>query len=75
MARIYDNPLFIIFCCGGLPFLGLLKSLVVVIPVVMMHVVSCFFISIIMLPHDIWFTYYTVLKTAMIGRIFDHLVV
>jgi hypothetical protein len=67
--RIYsNNPLWIICCCGCLPLIALIKSCIVVGLVIIIDVVGVTFISIILLPHDIWYSYYTLYKTQMLGR-------
>lgn len=69
MARIHENNwIWVICCCGFLPFIGLVKGLIAVIPCMLIQVISCTFIALILLPHDIFYSFYSILKTCKIGR-------
>jgi len=68
MGRVNtDSLLWICCCCGGIPFLGLLHGLIAVIPVTLGVTLCDTVIAIIYLPHDIWYTYYSVLSSSLIG--------
>ena len=69
MSRIHDgSPLWICCCCGGLPFLGLLKALILApIPVLMVSL-GCFLTSVSCLPHDVYLSYSATWTTAYLGR-------
>jgi hypothetical protein len=62
-----SNPLLVVCCCGGLPFLGMIKSLILFIPTTLIFWPACTVIALILLPYDVWFTYYTLFKTRTIG--------
>lgn len=34
----FDNPLWVLCCCGCLPFVGLVKGAIVCVPVCLLHV-------------------------------------
>lgn len=65
--RISDNPLWICCCCGCLPWIALIKIAFISPICTIIIVPSCTLISIILLPHDIIYTYYTVLATKKYG--------
>lgn len=68
MGRVQaDNWLWVICCCGCLPIIGLVKGLICAGPVALIYMLGCTFTAIIMLPHDIYYTYYTILSTKKIG--------
>lgn len=68
MARIQqDNILWILCCCGGLPIIGLIKGLLTCIPIAVGSCIGATVIAVIMLPHDVYFTYYTILKANQLG--------
>ena len=62
-----NNCLWVLCCCGCLPILGFLKGIITVVPSTLIVWVPCTFISIILLPHDIFITYYSFFKTEKIG--------
>ena len=62
-----NNWLWVICCCGCLPVLGFLKGILTVVPSTAVQCISCTVISIILLPHDIFITYYSFLSTQKIG--------
>ena len=69
MPRVYnDNALWIMCCCGGLPILATLKGAINAAPITLIHLLSFTSISILLLPHDIYLTYYSFLKTELYGR-------
>jgi len=47
---------------------GFFKGLILFVPVLLMHFIACTFISILYLPHDIFYSYYTILGTKKLGR-------
>jgi hypothetical protein len=62
--RVYpDNIFWVCFCCGGLPIIASIKGALNIVPITLIHLVSMTLISIILLPHDIVLTYYTLCKT------------
>lgn len=63
-----NNILWVCCCCGFLPFIGLFKGLIAFIPCTLIHVIPCTLIAIILLPHDIFFTYYSILSSEKIGK-------
>lgn len=54
-------------CCACLPVVGLLKGLLICIPCAIAPTVACFVIAIILLPHDIYYTFYTFTITPRLG--------
>ena len=62
-----DHPLAILCCCGCLPWIALIKIILISPITTIIIFPSCIVISIIMLPHDIVYTYYTVLATKKYG--------
>ena len=62
-----DNCLWVFCCCGCLPFLGLIKGLIVVGPIFIISLIGFTGVAIILLPHDIFLTYKSLLKTGLIG--------
>ena len=68
MGRTHpDNCLWIFCCCGCLPMIGLFKGLIIVGPILIISLISFTSIAIILLPHDIFLTYKSLLKTHIIG--------
>ena len=66
--RIYkDNLLWIFCCCGGLPLLGIIKGIIIVIPILLISTFGFTWVAIILLPHDIVLTYRALFKTSIIG--------
>lgn len=66
--RLYpDNWLWVCCCCGCLPIIGVLKGMITVAPSALLISLSCTIISIILLPHDIFLTYYCFLCTKKLG--------
>jgi len=63
-----DNWLWVMCCCGCLPFLGFIKGIITMVPSAVIQFVPCTIISIILLPHDIFLTYYSFLATNKIGH-------
>lgn len=62
--RVYaDNILWVCCCCGFLPVVAIIKTCIIAVPVLILNVIPITFISIILLPHDIFLTYYTLYKT------------
>ena len=62
-----DNCLWVLCCCGCLPLIGLIKGLITVVPSTIIHAIPCFLISVILLPHDIYYTYASILRSKKIG--------
>ena len=62
-----NNCLWVLCCCGCLPILGLLKGIITVVPSILLQWIPCTIISIILLPHDIFITYYSFLASKKIG--------
>jgi len=48
--------------------IGFFKGLILFVPVLIIHFIACTFISIVYLPHDIFYSYYTILGTKKLGR-------
>jgi len=62
-----DNFIWALCCCGCLPIIGLIKGLIVVIPVSILSVFGFTGIALVLLPHDIVYTYRALIKTSIIG--------
>ena len=62
-----DDCMWICCCCGCLPILGLIKGLIIVGPILIISLIGFTGVAIILLPHDIFLTYKSLLKTHMIG--------
>ena len=66
--RIHSNNCIWVFCCCGcLPILGLIKGLIIVGPIFIISLIGFTGVAIILLPHDIFLTYKSLLKTGLIG--------
>jgi len=66
--RYYPDNFFWIFCCCGcLPIIGLIKGLIIFIPISIYSLVGFTGIAIVLLPHDIYYTYRALAKTSIIG--------
>jgi hypothetical protein len=66
--RIHSNNCIWVFCCCGcLPILGLIKGLIIVGPIFIISLFGFTGVAIILLPHDIFLTYKSLLKTGLIG--------
>jgi len=63
-----DNYLWIFCCCGGLPIIGFIKGLIIVIPVTILSIFGFTGIALILLPHDIFLTYRALIRTSIIGK-------
>jgi len=69
MGRVKsDNFLWICCCCGCLPLIGLIKGAILCVPILIIHFIPCTLIALVLLPHDIFYTYYTILATKKLGR-------
>jgi hypothetical protein len=66
--RHYDNALWVFCCCGCSPIFGLIKGCLNVGFAAVFFTVPCFILSIVLLPHDIYYTYKTVIQTRQLGR-------
>ena len=62
-----DDCMWIYCCCGCLPILGLIKGLIIVGPILIISLIGFTGVAIILLPHDIFLTYKSLIKTHMIG--------
>ena len=62
-----DNCLWIFFCCGGLPILGIIKGIIIVGPIFVISLFGFSGIAFVLLPLDIFFTYKAICKTSIIG--------
>ena len=62
-----NNCLWIFCCCGCLPIIGLIKGLIIVGPIFIISLIGFTGVAIILLPHDIFLTYKSLLKTHIIG--------
>lgn len=71
-ARVPESFLAIVvytlFCCAGLPLLALVKGVLLLVPVLVCCWVPCTVIAVICVPHDIFYTYFSILKTQRLGR-------
>jgi len=66
-AELYTNPCCIFLCCGGLPFLGALKGLLTVVPVMLALTTAYLFTALVMFPRTVWYLHKTWLITPRIG--------
>ena len=62
-----DNCLWIFFCCGGLPILGIIKGIIIVGPIFVISLFGFSGIAFVLLPLDIFLTYKAICKTSIIG--------
>ena len=62
-----NNCLWVFCCCGCLPIIGLIKGLIIVGPIFIISLIGFTGVAIILLPHDIFLTYKSLLKTRIIG--------
>jgi len=62
-----DNILWICFCCGCLPIIGIFKMIIAMPPCIIFETIPNTIGAIIMVPHDVFYTYYTVLVTKQYG--------
>jgi hypothetical protein len=62
-----ENFFWVFFCCGGLPILGIIKGIIIVVPIFIITFIGFTGISILFLPHDIFLTYRAISKTSIIG--------
>jgi hypothetical protein len=62
-----DNCYWVFCCCGCLPIIGLFKGLIIVGPIFIISLIGYTGVAIILLPHDIYLTYKSLLKTHIIG--------
>jgi hypothetical protein len=53
--------------CGGYPIIGLVIGLITFIPYTIISTLFNTFIAVITFPHDVFYTYYTLLSTQRIG--------
>lgn len=69
MVRREDlmHPICWLCCCGGLPFYGLLKGLICVIPCTLSVTLSATAISLVLLPYDFFHIYWAIAKTKIVG--------
>ena len=68
MTRVQaDNPVWILCCCGGLPFISLAKGLLCVIPFALFFTLAVAATSLFWLPHDVIHSYNTALHVAHVG--------
>eukprot|EP01084_Bolivina_argentea_P164443 285901_1 len=65
--RIVHHPIWVCCCCGCLPWIAIIKIAFISPICTIIIAPSCFVISLIMIPHDIFYTYYTVLATKKWG--------
>lgn len=64
---LYTNPVCILCCCGGLPFLALIKGLLGLIPFVVIVPIPIFFMALVASPMIFFSTYKTLLLTPRLG--------
>lgn len=62
-----DNWLWVCCCCGCLPIFGFLKGIITFVPSTLIIALSCTIISIVLLPNDIFLTYYCFVRTKKLG--------
>ena len=68
MGRTHpDNIIWVCFCCGCLPIIGLIKGVIVVSPILILSFLGITGSAIVLLPHDIFLTYRALIKTSLIG--------
>jgi hypothetical protein len=68
MARVYsDNPLWVLCCCGCLPFVGLIKWALIAPFIFPIWAIAVPGIALICLPWDIVMTFYTFVMTKSLG--------
>ncbi|KAG4089927.1 hypothetical protein H8356DRAFT_1715180 [Neocallimastix lanati (nom. inval.)] len=68
MRRIETNNYIFLFCFyGGISIIGLIKGLIILVPVLILSIFGFTGIALILLPHDVYFTYRVLLKTSIIG--------
>lgn len=58
---------FVLTCCGCAPPIGLIKAALLIGPVVAVFTTGTTLISILLIPHTILLTYYTLIRTDTIG--------
>ena len=69
MTRVHnDNPAWVCCCCGCLPFLGLIKGIILGILPALYFAIAVTGIAVICLPHDIYLVYKTVYSSVLLGR-------
>lgn len=68
MTRVQaDNPVWILCCCGGLPFIAVVKGLLCCIPFALFFTLAVAGTSLFWLPHDVIHTYNTALHVSHVG--------
>ena len=66
--RTHPNDyIWICCCCGCLPLLGIIKGIIIVVPIFIISLFGFTGAAIILLPHDIFLTYKALCKTSVIG--------
>lgn len=65
-ARV-DDPVWVACCCGGLPVIGIAKGLMTCVPLCVYFTVGVAAITLIWLPHSVWYTYKTMLYVRRLG--------
>jgi len=54
-------------CCACLPMVGLLKGLLICIPCAFIPTIACFLMALVLLPHDVVLSFYTLAATPRLG--------
>lgn len=62
-----NNYIWVCCCCGCLPLLGIIKGIIIVVPIFIISLLGFTGAAIILLPHDIFLTYKALCKTSVIG--------
>ena len=62
-----DNICWVCCCCGCLPIIGLVKGVIIVGPILIISFFGITGSAIVLLQHDIFLTYNTLIKTSLIG--------
>lgn len=64
---ILESPICMCLCCGGLPVLGALKTLLFIIPTTLFFTICIFAISIGAVPYLMYYMLVNLWKTGIIG--------